>query len=806
MHDSLRDLRLGFRALRRRPLLLITATLTLGLGVGASTGVFSVIEAALLQPLPFRDADRLAVVWGVAGPEEDIRGASPIEIRNWDEAVDALGPLALYNETTLNLGGEGRAELLEAELVGSTFFQVLGVAPILGRGFLPGDDEAGAAGRAVISHDLWQRRFAGSPDITGRSLLLDDVSFTVAGVMPRGFHGLSFDTEIWVTLGPFASPAGLADRGGRYLAALGRLAPGASQEAAQAQLDAVATRLEEAYPDTNRDRGAMLLPLRDFYVGQSRSLLLLVLGGVLVLLMITAANVASLQLVRAVERRREVALRHALGAGAMPVARQFLVESALLAAIGGLAGLVLAWVGIQTLLPLVPDGVLPPNARPAIDPAVLGFGILATLTTALLFSAVPALQAARQDPAGALRLGGRGSTRGSGARAQRAIIVGEVALAFVLVVGAGLAARSLRAQLALEPGFEPAGVLAGRVSLSSDGYDSVATRISFARDMVDELSGSPGVERAGLASRAPLRGYDAASYIYRAEDPIDADHRIRFYLHSMSPGTLELLGIPIVEGRGLTASDVRDGPGVAVVSRAFAEKVWPGSDPLGRRVVFGGDTATVVGIAGNVRQRTLTTDLMDPGEDPDVYFAYDQVPTRNLDLLVRSAGDPAVLTGAIREALARRDPSIPLYDVATLESELAAQTALGRMVSWFLGVFASLALVAAAVGLFGVLAFAVRGRRAEIAVRAALGAAPARIQRMVVGQGLTLVALGLLLGLAGALGAVGIAASQLYGVHPMDPIVLGGTALVLLLLGAAASAIPAFQAMRVDPRSAMAEE
>lgn len=803
MHVILRDFRIGFRSLLRRPLLLATGALTLAVGIGASTGVFSVVEAALLRPLPFDEADRLAIIWGVAGPERDIRGASFPEVRDWGAGVDALGPLAPYNATTTNLVAEGGARQLTTEAVGADFFTILGIAPALGRGFAPDDDLPGAPGSAVLSHDLWQRLYDGDADVLGRTMRLDDLSFTVVGVMPEGFRGLSFDTEIWVPFGPFFTEAGMNDRGTRFMAAVGRLAPGATPEVAQQQLDAIAARLAEVHPEMNEGRGAMLQSLRDFYVAGVAPLLLLVLGGVLVLLLIAAANVAGLQLVRAVERRREVAVRSAMGAGAVALVRQLTVESVILAAIGGAAGLALAALVVPLLVPLIPAGVLPPTMVPALDGPVLLFGVAATTLAAILAAAVPAARVARQAPSVALRGGGRGIVEGG--RAQHIIIVAEVALALVLLVGAGLAVRSLQAQLDLEPGFQPDNTLVARVSFGSDGPDAAGRR-AFARDLLDRLSAEPGVQGAGAVMRAPLRGYDNASYIYRADRPIDTENRVRFYLHPLTPGTLDVLGVALVEGRGITPADHEEAPPVAVVSQAFAQKVWPGEEPLGRRLHFAGDTITVVGVAANVRQRVLTTDLMDPGEDPDVYFSYAQLPARNLDIVVRTAGDPTAFTGAVRRAVAELAPSVPVYDVSTLRRELDAQTALGRLVSWLLGSFAVLALFAAGIGLFGVLAFVVRGRRRELAIRNALGAAPATLQRMVVLQGLALVGMGLAVGGVGAWIAGRIAAAQLFGVEPLDPLVMAGTATLLLLVGAVASAIPAAQAMRIDPRTVMADE
>lgn len=807
----LRDTRIAFRSLFQRPLFLVTAIVTLALGLGAGTAVFSVVESALLQPLPFRDADRLAVVWGVAGPEQDIRGASPIEIRDWDQAVDALGPLAYYNGTTVNLTGtEGGATQLQSETVSPGFFEVLGVAPTRGRTFVPEDDEPGAAGSVVLSYRLWQERFGGASDVVGRTLRLDDTPFTVVGVMPEGFRGLGFQADVWTPLGPFVGPDAMTDRGTRWLAAVGRLAPGASPEAAQEQLDAAAARLEEAYPDANRARGAQLLSLRDFYVGPTRNLLLMVLGGVALLLLIAAANVANLQLVRAIERRREIAVRYALGAGRGPVARQLVTESVVLGLMGGIAGIALAGAGLSALLPLVPDGVLPPYARPGLDGPVLAFGILTSLAVGVFFGLAPAFRASREAPAQALREGTRGATAGGsglGRRigGQQAIIVAEVALALVLLVTAGLAIDSLRRQLALEPGFHADGVLAARISLAGDAYDREG-RIQFVDGLMEDLGGLAGVQSVAVTSNAPLRGYNGASYIFRATDPVDADHRIRFYYHPVTPDYFATVGAPIVAGRGFTAADRMDAPGAVLVSEAFAAKVWPGEDALGRRVILGGDTATVVGVAGDVRQRSLTTDLMDPGEDPDVYFAYAQIPVGSFDIVVRTAGDPGTLTGAVRRAVAARDPSIPIYDVAALSDVLGAQTALGRMVSSLLTVFSLVALLMAAVGLYGVLAFVVRGRRRELAIRAALGARPVSIVRLVLRQGLGLVIIGVLVGLGGALLAGRLVAGFLFGVAPVDLGILALTAGALVTVAALASYLPARQATRIDPQAALAEE
>jgi putative ABC transport system permease protein len=806
MSDTLRDLRLAFRSLRARPLFLATAVATLGLGIGASTGVFSVIQAALLRPLPFEDADRLMVVWGVAGPERDIRGASPIEIRDWDGMVDALGPLTPYNATTFNLSGEGEAAQLRTETVGHAYFEILGVSPARGRTFTPEDDRPGATQTAVISDALWTARFGGDPRVIGRTVRLDGLPVEVIGVMPPGFRGLAFDTDAWLPLGAFLSTAGMEARGGRWLAAVGRLADGRTAEEAESQLAAAAARLEELYPDSNRERGAMVLSLRDFYVAQTRPLLLMVLGGVGLLLLIACANVANLQIVRGLERSREVALRHALGGGRRRVARQLLSESVVLGLLGALAGLVLAGAGIALLLPLIPAGVLPAYAAPGIDLPVLGFCLVAGIGTAAVFGLLPAVRAARQHPASALRGTGRGITEAgrAGRRpgAQQAIVAAEVALALVLLVGAGLALRSVREQLTIEPGFVADDVLAARVALPSESYDAEGRRL-FVDRMVEGVRDAAGVAAAEVVSNGPLRGYNSASMVGVPERP---DRDIRYYRHSVTPGFFDALGIS-VRGRAFTTADGAEDDGVVVISEAMAARLWPGEEALGRRLLFGmRDTATVIGVAANVRYRDLTTSLMDPGEDPDVYFAYAQVPTGSFDVLLKTAGDPATFTAVLRRRVAALDPALPLFDVAPMRDVLAAQTALGRMVSTFLTVFGALALLVAAVGLYGVLAYVVRGRRREIAIRQALGAPPAEIRRMIVGQGVALVGAGVIVGLGAALLTGRMAAGLLYGVRAVDPVVLVGTTAALLLIAAVASWLPARQATGIAPHTAMASE
>lgn len=802
MDTLLRDLRVGFRSLRQRPAFLAIALATLALGIGASTAIFSVIEAALLRPLPFHDAGRLAMVWGVWGPDREVRGGSPIEIADWRDQAHTFDGLSIYDETTLNLSGDGAAVQLEAETVSPGFFALLGVAPVLGRAFHAEDDRVGAPGVAVISDDLWNSRYGSDAGVIGKPIDLDGQSFTIVGVMPLRFKGLSFDTDIWTPLAPFLSEAGMQNRGQRWLGAVARLRPGASFEAAQADLDAVARRLAEIHPQTNEARSADVIPLRSAFLDSSRSLLLVLLAGVALLLLIACANVANLQLVRTSDRERELSLRHALGASRRRVIRQLLTESLLLSALGALAGVFVASFALSLLLPLVPEGALPLFVEVRLDPVALGFAATVALAAGALLGLLPALRS-DASPARALKdsRSSAAAWRPGRVSLQQIIVGGEIAFAVVLVAAAGLAIRSFRSQLAIDPGFEARGTLGVRVSLP-DRYDDGA-RLNFVTALLEDLAATPGVSRVAAGSNSPLRGASSASILQREGFP---DDRIRYYRHSVTPDYFETLRIPITRGRAFSAADAPTSPGVAIVSEILARRFWPDEDPIGKRLRIANDFATVIGVAANVHFRDLTTSLIDPAIDPDVYFAFSQVTPSSFDILLRDGDDPTAFANAVRRAVTRLDTAIPVYAIAPMARSLAAQTALGRLSSFLLGLFGWLSLILAAVGIFGVMSFIVRGRRREIAIRSAVGARPADIRRLLLRQGMFVVGTGLVIGATAALFAGRLLASLLYGVQPADPVILGGTIAVILLAGFLANALPALQAARVDPRTAMSSD
>jgi predicted permease len=804
MSNLWRDLNYTVRKLRRNPGFAAIAVATLALGVGASTAIFSVVDAALLRALPFERPDRLTVILGVAGPDRDVRGGSWLEIRDWKTLTRSFADISIYDETALSLSGMGPAEMLESEIVSPGYFRLLGVAPQLGRGLLPEDDIPGATPAIVISHGLWQERFGGARDVVGRTVVLNDRQSVVVGVMPEGFRGLSFDTQVWATLLPF-EPEAATERGDRWLWAIGRLGPGVSAEAAQADLWNVARHLEDQYPDDNRERSADLASLHDFYLGTTRTLLLAVLGAVGFLMLIACVNVINLQIMRGIGRRGEVALRYALGAGRRRLVRQFTTEAAVLAFLGGSAGVVIAWLGMNSLISLVPAGVLPGYVDPSINGRVLIFASCIVALTGIVSGIVPALRGTRRGLAEDLRAqaSGTAAARTGSAGLQRVLIAVEVALAVALIGGAILMVRSLAEQLAVPPGFRPDNVLAAGVVLTGDEYTEDA-RIRFATQLIDSLEALPGVASAAIGSDAPLRGFASASILIAEGRP---DDRIRYYRHRVTPEYFSTLGIAMVRGRGFLPTDDADAPGVAIVSEAFARKLWPGRDAIGQYIeISDGERATVIGVAGNVRFRDLTTDLLSPGEDPDVYFSYAQMPAGEFEVLVRSATSEVTSIDAVRRAVADLDSAVPVARGQSLDGVLEAQTASARFGSVILGLFAVLALVLCGIGLYGVMAFFVASRRAEIAVRMALGAEQARVLGMVVRQAMALVAAGAIAGLAVVVLGGHLFSSLFFGVGAVDPLVHLSSVALLAVVAVVACVLPAWRATRIDPTEALKSE
>jgi putative ABC transport system permease protein len=813
MDSILPDLRLAVRSLRRRPSFTVVVVLTIAIGMGAATAMFSLVNAALVRPLPFREPGRLVYTWGVAGPERDQRAASYPEVRDWRASNRTLSALATYDDIALTLGADGgEASRLEAEIVSADFFSVLGVAPARGRAFLPEEDRTpNSHPVAIISDRLWTTRFASDPRILGRVISLNGRPFTVVGVMAPGFRGLSFDTDVWIPsmmIGVVRSTSALADRSSRFLGGIGRLRAGVSVDDAQRDLSGVAARLATAYPETNADRGVQLFSLEEYYLGTTRTLLLALFGAVGLLLAIACANVASLLLVRASGRRRETSLRVALGAGRARIVRQFVAEGIVLALAGAAVGGLLAMWGIDGLLPFVPEGVLPAYVDVHVDWRVIVFSTLIALVCGVGFGLAPALARTPGALAQTLKQGAPSTAAGLGSlrrvRAQQALVIGEVALALVLLIGAALMVRSFRYQLAVDPGFQSDGLLALRVALPRDTY-VVARRAAMAEQIVQRLSALPEVRSAAVAGDLPLRGLESSGFMLYGDENRD----VRFARHLVTPDFFATLSIPLVRGRAFTPDDRAGTPLVAMVSATTARRLWPGKDPTAQRIRIDlpdGPWVQIVGVVGDVRFRDLTTDLATATNTVDVYFPFAQSADDVLEVVVRTRADANTLAARIRSEIARLDATLPVFEVATLDRALAAQMATARFASLLLSVFAGVALLLAAVGIYGLLAFVVGSSRRDIAIRIALGASNRAVIGLVIRKGMAMAFVGVWLGIAGA--AIGTRAIEnvLFGVRSTDVATYAAVAGILLVVVLIACWLPARRASRVAPQLALKSE
>lgn len=807
------DLRIAFRTLQTRPGLSAVIIATLALGIGATTAMFSVLNAALLKPLPFDHPERLVILLGVAGSERSVRGASIPEVADWQAMNRTFTDVSVFDQISLNLRTGSGAERVTAERVNHGYFHLLGVAPERGRVFTAEEDRIPDAHPvAVVSHGFWRTRFGSDPGLVGKTITLNDRSFTVVGIMPEGFGGLSFQAEVWLPVAMLSvdSPVSLfQSRRTRWLAAVGRLREGVMLPEAQKDLTAVAARLTEQYPETNHERGVNLLSVQESSLGNTKGLLSALFQAVLLVLLIACANVMSLQLVRATAREREIALRLALGAGRWQLIRQLLTEGIVLAGLGGVAGVFLAFWCIRLLIPLAPPGLLPPYARVGVDGGVLTFSLGITLFCGLVCGLAPVLKSRRGDLSTALRQGAWASS--SGLRRlrqpglQQLLVAGEVALALMLLIGAGLLLKDLRGRLAVSPGFESEGVLAARVSLPRDRYPA-NERVTFAERLVERIEALPGVVSATVSIDLPLRGISQGASLIT---DVPGAEVVRYNRHGTTPKFFSTLGIPLVAGRGFTAADRSDAPLVAVVSQATAGRFWPGQDPLGHRVRLGDETGpevTVVGVAGPVRFRDLTSDLDAAAAGSDLYFPFAQRTDTDLEIAVKSRTGVLPSAALIQAQVAALDPGLPLYLVQPLADAVRSQNAAPRFGSLVLGVFSALALALAGVGIYGVISFVVGLSRREIAIRLALGAETHRVLGVVMANGMTLVLSGVGLGVLGARVGSRVLASQLYGVPVSDTgTFLVVTAVVTVVAGLACW-LPARRAARVEPQTVLKGE
>ena len=813
MDTLLRDVRYSIRKLLHAPGFTAVVVGTLALSIGATTAVFSIVNGVLLEPLALPNANRIV---SVSSADRD-GNPSPMSLQDFEDyrAESRLIPaMAAYDQGTHNLTGTGGEPIrLSGARVTANFFDVLGVSPIFGRGFSRGEDAKTAARTAVLSEGLWRSHFGSDPKILGRILAIDGRPHTVIGVVPE--IELRRATDIWLPLIPEAGEDDPSNRGSHYLNGVGRLAPAASVNRAALELAQIARRLELQYPQSNTHFSATAAPLRDTIVGKVRPALLVMLGGVGFVLLIACANVANLLLVRASTRETEIAVRTALGAGARQLVRQLLTESVLLAAAGTIVGTSLAAWAVDAVKAIGPQGV-PRLERVSIDARVLAFSAIVAVVTGLLFGLAPAIHAAKTNIGQMLKESARGSSgRRATRRTRAALVVTEMSLAVVLLVGAGLLARTFVALTRVDPGYRPENVVTMSVSLPDVKYPWDQQAITFSDQLLDRLRRLPDVQSVALAFGRPLS--DIGMRVgFRRDDrpPPTPDKRLVADVRVVTPGFFSTLRIPVLTGRSFATTDLPNAPGAIVVSQAFARQFFPNENPIGKHITIGwgrqrspnpSDTVSaageIVGIVGDIRA------YGNRDKPPStIYLPYDQAPIQAFSVLVRSTAAPAVIVNGARTAVREVDPELPVFDVKTMTDAVAESVSQPRFYAILLGSFAGIALIIAALGIYGVISYTVSQRTRELGIRIALGAQRDRVLQLVIRQGLRLTLLGIAVGLVAAYVLTRVIASLLFGVAPADPATFGGVALVFLAIAWLASYLPARRAASVDPIIAMRAE
>ncbi len=799
MDTLLRDIRYGTRGLVKRPGFTLIAVAALALGIGANTAIFSLVNAVLVQPLPFDQPDRLVWMWGNVRQGTNRASVAPLDFVDFRQQNTTFEHFAASFSIpiALNLTGGGEPERLSTDSVTGNYFQALGVKPALGRTFVLENEKSGNDQVTILSYALWQRRFGGDPNIINKTIVLDGTSCAVIGVMPKDFTYSS--AELWVPMNFDRSP-GMKQRKAHFLRPIGRLKPGVTIAQAQADTDAIAQRLEQAYPDTNTGWSLRLVSLRDHLVGNTRPTLFILLGAVGFVLLIACANVANLLLVRAASRHREIALRTALGASKLRVIRQLLTESVLLALIGGVLGALLATWGIDLLVALSADN-LPATAQVTIDATVLVFTLIVSLLTGLLFGLAPALRTLKLNLTDSLKDGGRGTGEAAHRNVTRsALIVIESAVAVVLLVGAGLLVRSLIRLQNTSPGFDAANVLTMRINLPEPKYESDEQTTQFFQQLESRVGSLPGVESVGLISELPLSGQpNDIPYSVEgrgAATDFEYDHDFR----RVNTKYFQSMRIPLLRGRTFTQQEVTRNARLVIISDLLAREVFPNEDPIGRRLnlAFGGEPWEIIGVVGDVRHRAL--------ESEPLGSMYLPSHSQWMNIVIRTNGDPIGLAGAVRREVKAIDPDQPIAAVRTMEEWVARSASGPRYRTTLLALFATVALVLACTGIYGVMSYSVTQRTHEIGVRMALGARRFDVVKLVMRQGMALVLSGVVLGLLGSIALTRVMSSVLFEVTPKDPLTFAVVAALICLVALLACYIPARRATKVDPLVALRYE
>jgi putative ABC transport system permease protein len=799
--DLGQDARFAIRTLLSRPSFSLTAVLVLALGIGAGTAIFSVVESVLLRPLPYAEPDRLILLLEKKLPQFPQFSVAPGNFLTWRERTKAFESIAAWRSGAFDLTGSGEPERLRGLRVTWNLFGLLGAPPVVGRDFRQDEDAIGAPPVVMLSYELWQRAFAGDPSIVGRRITLNGIGYAVIGVAPASAQVVFRRAALFV-------PMAFTDQqrqqyGSHYMQAIGRLKPGVTFEQAEADMDTIARALEAEHPDDDKGWRVLAGPLSDLLTRSVRPALLMLLGAVGLVLLVACANVANLFLARGLGRQREFAIRAALGAGRARLVRQLLTESFVLALAAGAIGLALAHWLLRGLLALVPAN-LPRAADIGLSAPAVACALVLSVVTPMLFGLIPALQASRTDLNESLAAGGRGGHGHVRPRARRVLIVTEMALAAILLVGAGLIGRTFVHLVQVDPGFLASHAVTADFALPENRYPKGPDNYRFYNALIERVSQAPGVRAAGASAGMPFANDYATSVSFEGRPIVPPSERPSVNYYSVSPGFFQAMGIRLRRGRLFTEHDGPGAPAVAVISETFARLHFPGEDPIGKRVQvdMGSDAwMEIVGIVGDTQQYGLRDDAT-----AQLYQPYGQLPLGGMTLVVRTDGAPGTLVPALREAVRAVDPAVPVAPVRTLEDLLSEATARERFSMLLLGAFAALALFLAIVGLYGLLAYAVGLRRLEIAVRMAHGARPGDVLSMFVREGVGLGLVGAVIGVAAALGLGRLIASLLFGVEPTDPATIMLTLVSLVAAAVLASLVPAYRAMRTDVVGALRAE
>jgi len=790
--------------LLKRPWFTSTVVLTLALGIGANTALFSIINVLLLRPLPLPQPQQIVQVWEVSRQSGNLK--FPVALPNmvdWRAQSSSFEHIAAYSYTGLNLTSDDQPEFIAVLSVTTDYFKVMGVTPAMGRDLRDEDGLPNAPRTAVLSHGFWQRRFAADPQIVGRTIRLNSENCTVIGVMPKGFDFPNSEVAIWA---PMRGNLAVASRGVHAYEAIARLKPGVTLQQAQTDLNAIASRLEQEYPGTNKDVGIRLVSLQKELVEGEQPRLLLLFGSLLTVLLITCANVAGLLSARASARQKESAIRSALGAGRRRLVRQMLTESMLMVSLGGGLGVLVAYLGIKALLAIYPTSPATWTEF-GIDRAALIFTLVISVLVGLGFGLLPALQFSRTPLNETLKEGNRG-TAGRGTERLRSVLVTvQIALALILLTVGGLLIRSMLQLQRVNPGFNPEQLLTMQFALPRAKYAEDEQRARFFEEVLTQVTALPDVKSAAVASQLPFLGEDSAGSFQIVGGPqLPVGETLDTNRRTVSAGYFQTLGLQLLRGRTFDNRDTAQAPRVVIINEAMARKFWPNDDPLSRYVTFNSDTQyQIIGVVSNAKHSSLQEE-----DEPTAYTSHQQVTSRTMDLAVRANysfdREPAALINAIRQTVNKIDPEQAIHNIGTMEQKLSQSIAPQRFVALLLSLFATLALIQALIGIYGVMSYAVAQRRQELGIRMALGAHPKDILSLVLRRGMKLTLIGMALGLMGAVASTRLLRDMLFGIKPFDPLTFAVMTLLLICISLVACFLPARRATKVDPMNVLRGE